>query len=257
MSKVICITGMHRSGTSLTASWLEQCGLTIHDGNLAEPYVGNPKGHFEDKDFVDLHSSIINRNVRTAWGWKTTTARSLVFSEDDQREAKTLVQRRNRKFSKWGWKDPRTVDFLGAWKALLPDLKVIMVWRPYAETLQSLIRRSRLTQMAFFKITIIDATRFWLRYNTIIANYKQKFPNDTLVFSLNQILAHNQKVLSGINEKFNIGLNYAPISTVFDDKILHKKAPLPLHQELMRYCARACFNTNRLEQKLLDLSDLK
>ena len=50
MNQVICITGMHRSGTSLVASWLESSGLVIHDGAFLGPSVGNEKGNFEDAD---------------------------------------------------------------------------------------------------------------------------------------------------------------------------------------------------------------
>jgi hypothetical protein len=51
MSKVLCIAGMHRSGTSLVTSWLQRCGLQIDDGQLLAANTGNPTGHFEDIEF--------------------------------------------------------------------------------------------------------------------------------------------------------------------------------------------------------------
>ena len=48
---ILTIAGMHRSGTSLAASWLQGCGLVIDNGNLIPPHPDNPKGFFEDRDF--------------------------------------------------------------------------------------------------------------------------------------------------------------------------------------------------------------
>jgi hypothetical protein len=61
MSNALCITGMSRSGTSLTTSWLEKCGLTVHDGHVLAANPGNPRGHFEDEDFLNFHAGVITR----------------------------------------------------------------------------------------------------------------------------------------------------------------------------------------------------
>ncbi|MEY2858272.1 MAG: hypothetical protein RLZZ74_2584, partial [Cyanobacteriota bacterium] len=44
---VMIITGMHRSGTSLTASLLQSAGVNLGDRLMSEDR-GNSKGHFED-----------------------------------------------------------------------------------------------------------------------------------------------------------------------------------------------------------------
>ena len=133
---------MHRSGTSLLASWLESCGLTIHDGNYWGPSEGNQKGHFEDKDFVQLHSSAILLESPKSYGWKIFSDDFLTFDHDQLSRAKKLVSDRNAKYRIWGWKDPRSVIFLKKWKAIIPELKVLLVWRPCSEVVNSLIRRA-------------------------------------------------------------------------------------------------------------------
>ena len=80
MSSVLCITGMHRSGTSLTASWLARCQLQIADGRLLGPGIGNPRGHFEDLDFSDLQEAAIER---AHGSWRATDSRPLTFSTDE------------------------------------------------------------------------------------------------------------------------------------------------------------------------------
>lgn len=56
-SPVIIIAGMHRSGTSLTASLLQNLGVNIGKQLVGVDY-GNIKGHFENVDFVDFHKSV-------------------------------------------------------------------------------------------------------------------------------------------------------------------------------------------------------
>src|ERR1700754_1667907 len=49
----LIILGMHRSGTSLAASLLQSAGLDV-GLRLMEANWSNPRGHFEDMDFVDF-----------------------------------------------------------------------------------------------------------------------------------------------------------------------------------------------------------
>ena len=59
----IVITGMHRSGTSLTASLLQSAGLNLGDRLMEATATGNPlKGYFEDLDFVEFHANTCCRS---------------------------------------------------------------------------------------------------------------------------------------------------------------------------------------------------
>ena len=55
----ICLAGMHRSGTSLTASWLSSCGLPLYLNQTWGASPGNPKGHFEDVDFTNVAEAFL------------------------------------------------------------------------------------------------------------------------------------------------------------------------------------------------------
>ena len=65
---VLIITGMHRSGTSLTTSLLQSAGVHIGD-RLMNGGNGNTKGHFEDLDFVDLHRQSLEQQGISREGW--------------------------------------------------------------------------------------------------------------------------------------------------------------------------------------------
>ncbi len=227
MTTVLCITGMHRSGTSLTASWIESCGLSINDSNLIGPSADNSKGHFEDQDFVDLHSSSIRLGNPKSIGWKVFAATSLAFTDNQLVRAHTLVRERNEKFSVWGWKDPRSVMFLMQWKEVIPALKVLLVWRPCSEVVDSLIKRSkRRASHINFKVKLLEAVKLWVYYNARMCEYKQKHPIDTLLFNIEDIIKHDRSVLELINERFKLGLKYKPISILYDPSLLHRKPSL-------------------------------
>ncbi len=65
---ILIIIGMHRSGTSLTASLLQSAGLHI-GRNLMGPSEGNVKGHFENLDFFEFHRQVLRSQGINENGW--------------------------------------------------------------------------------------------------------------------------------------------------------------------------------------------
>ena len=53
---------MHRSGTSLLADLLGRAGVSTWAKRLVAANPHNPRGHFEDEDFVALHDAILSAN---------------------------------------------------------------------------------------------------------------------------------------------------------------------------------------------------
>jgi hypothetical protein len=249
---IICITGMHRSGTSLTASWLESCGLTIHDGAFWGPSVGNPRGHFEDKGFVRLHASAIRRERPKSKGWKIFARNFLTFNDEHLARAHDLVDERKARYDVWSWKDPRSVLFLEHWKAILPELKALLVWRPCTEVVHSLIRRSRKATQANLKVTLLESVKLWVRYNERVCEYKQQHPDDALLLPLEYIVGYDQTVLNLLNERFQVDLRYNPIRNLYDPALL-QRGSIPL---LVRLVSRL-YKSSEVENRLQALSDLQ
>ena len=74
LTSPIIVTGMHRSGTSMTAMLLAQHG--VHMGERLIPgNRHNPRGYFEDADFVELQRSMLAAATAGGtrgwpdWGW--------------------------------------------------------------------------------------------------------------------------------------------------------------------------------------------
>jgi len=253
MGTTICITGMHRSGTSLSASWLERCGLPIHAGRLITPAEGNPKGHFEDLDMARLQAQSLQRRGLGSVGWGLRGDRFLDFDPGERARAADLVAERDRVFPAWGWKDPRSVLFLEQWKALVPHLKVLAIWRPAADVVDSLLRRSRRTTNPDMRARAWPAVELWKAYNRLVVAYKLRHPSSTLLLSLDDILTHDEHVMTLIDGRFDAGLHHVPIASLYQQGLLGR-AGTSRRLALLRVLTahRGC---TRLEDELCALSD--
>ena len=160
---LVCLTGMHRSGTSLMASYLQHCGISMGQ-RLVKPGVGNPKGHFEDRDFVEFHKAVLRSN-RT---YMYAPCNSLVIGDEHRERARKIVQSRVASGIDWGFKDPRGSLFLDFWKQILPDARYLFVYRDPYLVIDSLFRRKGDWPLyAMFGW----AAGAWLRYNRDILRF--------------------------------------------------------------------------------------
>ncbi len=163
---IICVTGMHRSGTSLVMHLLSICGVHLGSkDDLMSPTEDNLDGYWENWRFVKVNHGII---AKLGGSWDNPPA-----SLEDLATTKRLKTLRAeagkllREFdgcSLWGWKDPRTSLSLSFWKNLIPSLKVVVCLRNPWEVGLSLRRRRHtpsplgLTLWRSYNQKILDTT---------------------------------------------------------------------------------------------------
>lgn len=134
---VYCVLGMHRSGTSLVASLLQEGGVAMGERQLG-PHAWNPRGFFEDVDFFQLHEACLLARGET---YADPSKTRFDFRAGEERaRARALIQARA-DLEAWGWKDPRTCLFAGSWSRLLPECRYVVVYRHPLAVLESLLRR--------------------------------------------------------------------------------------------------------------------
>jgi hypothetical protein len=153
----VCIAGMHRSGTSLVARLLRNCGLDLGpEDQLMKPQPDNPEGFFEHLPLVALNDAIL-AELGGGWdlppevepaAWSDLAARW----RERALAALTPLQRGE----PWGWKDPRNSLTLPFWRGLLPGLQLVICLRHPREIVRSLYRRGANSE-AF-------ALNLWRRY---------------------------------------------------------------------------------------------
>ncbi|MEM9116626.1 MAG: sulfotransferase [Cyanobacteria bacterium P01_F01_bin.56] len=212
-SQPIIIAGMHRSGTSLTASILQQAGVSIGD-QLLEASPGNAKGFFEDTDFLNLHQDILQSQGISLEGWSTVG--QLTVPHQFWPRAQALCDRRLQTHSLWGWKEPRTTLFLDFWKQLLPQAKVILPYRSPWEVVDSLFTRG---DVAFLHNPNL-ATAIWLAYNQTVLAFYQRYPDDCFMFHCDFLKLDEQRFVEQVRQKFNLPLT-VPNQRLFDPTAMH------------------------------------
>ncbi|VXD11502.1 sulfotransferase [Planktothrix paucivesiculata] len=208
---VFIITGMHRSGTSLTASILQSAGVHIGRNLLGADHV-NIKGHFENIDFYQFHINILDSQGVSGAGW--TLQDNLEIKEEFVDRAKQLIEQ-NALSSIWGWKEPRTTLFLEFWAKLLPEARFLLIYRSPWEVADSLYRRGD----EIFQSQPELAIKYWQHYNQKILDFYNQEQHRCLLTNLKTIVQYQTAYIDTINHKFNVNLSH-PAPTAYDPSLL-------------------------------------
>jgi len=139
----VCITGMHRSGTSMVAKMLNSGGLCLGaESALVAPSRDNPGGYWENKNFVSINNEILGE-FSSSWDYPRRLPDGWQFDQKMLRyraRVEVLLQGLS-DHEPWGWKDPRACLTLPFWADILPQTKVIICLRNPLEVVLSLHRR--------------------------------------------------------------------------------------------------------------------
>lgn len=140
---IVCVLGMHRSGTSVAARLMNLLGISLGaEEQLLIPQPDNPTGYWEYRPILELNDEILGRLGGSFAeppplppGWETAAELA-----DLRRRARDLIARTFAS-GDWGWKDPRTCLTLPFWKQILPPIQYVICMRSPAEVAASLETR--------------------------------------------------------------------------------------------------------------------
>ena len=171
-STAICVLGMSRSGTSLTARVLDLAGVylgpsdellgggfrQLPESDRARAREANPEGFWEHYRLMRLNERILRR-LGGSWrdppplppGWE----RSAELREE-RGEARDLLAETFSDCRVWAWKDPRNSLTLPFWRALVPKMRCVICLRPPLEVAASLEKRDGIPLETGFSL--------WLTY---------------------------------------------------------------------------------------------
>lgn len=210
-SQVLIMTGMHRSGTSLTASLLQSAGLHV-GRRLMQGTEFNPKGYFENIDFFEFHLDLLRSQGVNIDGW--TLQENLDVPDEFIDKANAIVDK-NSLSHIWGWKEPRTTLFLDFWAQLLPDAKFLLIYRSPWDVIDSLYRRGD----EIFRNQPELAVKYWIFYNQKVLDFYNKYGDKCLLANIETIVKYQDKYVAEINQKFGINLTN-PSPAVYDDSLM-------------------------------------
>lgn len=162
----VVVLGMHRSGTSLVAGIVRKLG--VHMGEeLLPANRSNPTGHHEARDIVRLNNEILRHNGGT-WHAPPEPEKIKCSAARFRQKIRHLVLRRNLRYPKWGWKDPRTVLTLELYLPHLTTPRIIVCRRDCEQVARSLSARDG---------TPLEANRRLCRdYNDRLARVSRRIP---------------------------------------------------------------------------------
>lgn len=223
MSDQLIIAGFHRSGTSATAQVLHRAGLFL-GYELLEALPSNPYGHFEDKEVVNLHNQLLADNQQS---WIVSEPCLPVVAQLRWERMQQMIERRSTEHRLWGFKDPRACLFLALWKYLLPNAKVLIVYRHFSNSTYSLARRhssdlflkrgSEYTHRRFWREPDL-ALRMWLVHNKALLAFARAYPEDTMTVSIDMI-RDGFPLVWALNRRWDLGLDEVPVAEAFDPNI--------------------------------------
>jgi len=262
---------MHRSGTSLIAHWLYNCGLEI-GARLLGPGLGNSEGHFEDMDFYKLHLEILRENGLHDSG--IIYHAPLKIESIHKEKIKNLVASKCEQFAQWGWKEPRTCLYLNVYREILPDAHYLIIFRYYNAVVISLLKRSfaeidakyESTKRGFFsklawrkirkklvfrKFCYQHADEFlkvWIFYNEqIIKNIKTLPSEKYLVLNYSVLINNDTEIISQLVNNWNFSLSYSKFSEIFNQSLFSKPFNIDIYIKDKQLLARA----NQLSNSLI------
>lgn len=182
---IVCILGMHKSGTTLVAETLHHSGVHMADvpdelgyddsnkferhaaqrinrGLIAPALVPTWKGHRRRNAGLDRAGYEINLDS-LAWVRRGRLAEAVATADIDP--VRRLAAQLDAQHGDWGFKDPRTCLTYEWWRRGLPDHRVVAVFRPFTEVLMrykvSPRRPVRLARVA----------RSWLVHNELLIEH--------------------------------------------------------------------------------------
>jgi hypothetical protein len=235
VGRVLVVTGMHRSGTSLVASYLERAGLDI-GGELLGPDVGNPKGYFEDARLHDIHLEMMRRHGIADGFTVTDDDVPIPFVEQDVELAERTVLPR-RTVAQWGWKEPRTALFLDLWQRVLPEANYLFLLRPPLAVLDSLMRRASNESV---RKEPVRGLQVWRLHNAEMLRFTKARPDSSMWCSAEGFVRQPQRLIERLNARFGMELSAPAFDEIFDADALHTD---------VRARARMVARTNRAESK--------
>jgi O-antigen biosynthesis protein len=184
---IVCVLGMHRSGTSVAARLMNLLGVDLGaEEQLLSSQPDNPKGYWEYQPILDLNEEILER-LGGNWheppplqpGWETAAELA-----DLRRRARDLVAQTFAS-GDWGWKDPRTCLTLPFWKQILPPIHYVICMRSPAEVSASLEKRHG--------FSVEKSTRLWHIYTGAALEHTAGFPRH-FIFYEDVVRSHREEV---------------------------------------------------------------
>ncbi len=167
---VVCVLGMHRSGTSCLTGTLQAAGVFL--GEVFTHNKHNVKGNRENGVIVTLHNDLLAAN---GGSWDDPPA-AVPWTEEFRARRDAIVAGLAAAAPRWGFKDPRALLTLDGWLETLATPQLVGVVRHPKAVARSLRARGGMNPA--------KAIGLWTAYNRRLALYRARFDAPMIRFDL-------------------------------------------------------------------------
>jgi len=174
IAMIYIILGMHKSGTTLVARALHESGVTM--GQEFPTGMEYAKNKYEAGWVQEINDSMLGRDRQYLSLLVTPRLlRHYRLDDETRNRMRQGIAAMQRKYPDWGFKDPRSVITYKYWKDVLPEHKLIVVYR---DPLQVWKRYSGFKRSHRFYLPF----RTWSEYNAQILHDLRDMPSDHVIF---------------------------------------------------------------------------
>jgi len=172
---VICVLGMHRSGTSFLIGSLQKSGVFLGSHFDWNPH--NQRGNRENPEVFSLHEDLLASN---GGSWDDPPE-VVTWSSDHLDRARALLSKYTCE-GLWGFKDPRTLLTLSGWKRVANDIRFVGIFRNPIAVAHSLRLRSGMP--------LERAMKLWNHYNQLLLDEYDRQPFPVICFDWQEDMLH-------------------------------------------------------------------
>lgn len=183
---IYVVLGMGNSGTTLASELLHHSCIRMTDVEQ-DTYDGGEK--YEDPKFRVINMELLSRTDPSCL--RPSQAPTSLTS-DQRVRMRSLIEGLHEANEDWGFKDPRTVVTYPLWRELLPEHRIVAVWRDPAgnwprRRWRGLRRRYVNPWRAFCHL------RQWCEYNEVILKYGAGRGDDFLLINYESLINGNKE----------------------------------------------------------------
>lgn len=228
----VVILGMHRSGTSLLAGSLEAAGLYL--GEVKNESVYNRRGNKENESIRALNNALLKASGAA---WNRPPPGQIRWRPADEERGRALIRPYLEVGRPWGFKDPRTIWLVEGWLRLLPNARMVGVFRHPSLVIRSIIARAKRRV-----IGEEEALATWCAYNAELIRLQGKYRFPIVHFG--SVEAFDRDFVSPLTSfARSIGLA-GSLDRFFDRRLVNQASPGPVPSP----------EAHRLHAQLLDVS---
>ncbi len=170
----VVVLGMHKSGTTLVSRILHESGIPMGE---FDPSIGYDQGnHYEREACNALNRRLLH--APAGRGFEVIHRPRPPFPAELETEANELIRTMNARHKTWGFKDPRTCLTFDFWRNLVPDARLILVYRHPSEVWQHHLHPRILKRLLYTVGKGARVLRAWAVYNRAALEAVQSFPKE-------------------------------------------------------------------------------